>query len=361
MTQLAMPCANGAVPKPDWVGKSIQLSMTWLPADVLALISSVSPLSVSQQIVGTAIASTLCSNQVQDPGDLSLGNLLWDLAGAAIPNPNGSPGTLGWWIGQKLAYYAFFQVCQCSGTGTPPPSPVTPHPPSGSQPYPTDPNSQPQLTRIENNQQTSGDGLTTIYNGLQLGVTDLRDLSFRLRASSVLPYGATMFTMMDEGQHVLWPDGAGGTAVVQDVYGIQVNLTAIPPTVKRRGEVYQRLYGVGSIEWNCQPIEFDPHVIVRRDSLHYEQQFIVAPQGVENMTVRWRLQPGVQAVGYQVFRNPQRPVYRPNDPDPAAYQTFSNWTPPPNWSDAPFYPRTAELRELPTGGGLPPAEFPCCG
>lgn len=361
MEPFALPCSAGAVPKPDWVGRSIQAQLNWLPGDVLQLITSVSPLSTSQSIVGLLIVDTLCGQQVIDPGPLNLGNLLWDLAGAAVPNPNGSPGTLGWWIGQKLAYYAFSQVCQCVGTGLPPPLPIVPTPPSGAAPYPTDPEAQPQLTRIEHNQATSSDGLTTIYNGMQLGITEMRDLAFRSRSSFVGRAGMPSWTMSGEGQQTLHgydQVGGGGT---QDVYAILVDLTAIPPTVKRRGAVYQRLYGVGSIEWNVEVQSGSPHIIAHRDSIHYEHQLIHAPQHAMTWTVRWRLQPGVEAIAYQLERSPDSAIYAPLGPYPGAYQRFDTWNAPDGWTDSPFYPKAAEIRELPPGGGLPPADFPCCG
>jgi hypothetical protein len=342
------------------VGKSIQARLDWLPSNVLALIEAVSPLSVAQQVIGTLVAQTLCANQVADPGDLALGDLLWDLAGAAIPNPNGSPGTLGWWIGQKLSYYAFFEVCQCSGTLLPPPAPVTPAPPGGSEIYPTAPQDQPQLTRIENNQGTSGDALKTLYHMGQYTATTLGDLWVR-NTNSLVTHGLSQpIAMQDEGRFDIPPVDFGFNAITQDLLGIAVVLTNIPSTVKRRGVTYQRLYGVGSVEWDVHDPRLTDDLIGQRDALHYERQFILAPQRVQSYRFRWRLQPGVMANAYLVDRSVDNPFYTGPAPYNQAYQWFYNWQMPPNWHDPPIYPQTGLRAAPPGGGGLPPAPFPCC-
>lgn len=337
-------CPNGAEPKPGSGGITVFYDINWLPEPVRTLINMVSPLSLEQQVVAAVATNTLCSGNPDDPGELSLGSLAWDMVGAAVPNPLGSPGTLGWWIGQKLQYYAFLQYCQCKVQTEVPPPIIVPTPPAGAPIYPTDPEAQPQLDRIEKTGAFSPDGLTTIYNGLQMGMTDVRDMAYRSRPSFITIPGTVPFTMQGEGQTDLYPYQQGEFDASQDVFGIAVYLTAIPSTVARRGVVNQRLYGVGSVEWNVEVQPSYPNTIAQRDSIHYERQFIVAPQHSQVWSVRWRLQPGVVAEGRQLFRAPDTAIYAPLGAYHSAYQEFSTWSPPPNWSDRPFYPLTSAQR-----------------
>jgi hypothetical protein len=220
--------------------------------------------------------------------------------------------------------------------------PINTSPPPTTVPdYPAGNDNADVLRRIEHNQSTSGDALTTIYNGLQVGVTEIADLGVRLRASTVLPNGSLSFAMSGEGEYFLPPIPAGIGTFIQDIYGIQVNLTTIPATVARRGVNFQRLYGVGSVEWNVNQSSGNPHVIAQRDALHYERQFVLAPQHAQTWSVRWRLQPGVQAIGYQVLRGAEVAMYHTYPPDYGAYNQFDGWSAPPGWSDHPFYPKSS--------------------
>jgi hypothetical protein len=147
--------------------------------------------------------------------------------------------------------------------------------------------------------------------------------------------------MSGEGVVALPPTGFGESTVTQDTLGVIVQLTAIPPTVKRRGTLYQRLYGVGSLEWSAESSPGAPHTIAQRNALHYEREFVVAPQLAQVWNVRWRLQPGVRGDVYWVERSSDSALYQGLQPYNNAYYRYEGWPPPPGFTDPPFYPKAA--------------------
>lgn len=353
MTLPSGTCTDGAEPLPSLVQTSAIIQVAAIGATVFEFINRKWPIAMATQVLANYSATHLCDLNPLDPGDLTLDWFITDITQNSIPGPGAPAGSLAKWIFDKALYNVFAQNCRCKTTLAPPPPPIVVTQPTGVADHPTAPDLQPQLTRIENNQTTQVDGLTTLYHGLQLGFTDTRDMAFRTRSSFISSTTSGSWTMSGEGQQTLGGFTQVDGSQTQDVFGINVSLTAIPSSVKRRGTTYQRLYGVGSIEWNAQVQSSYPHTIVQRDSIHYEHQFILAPQYAQVWTVRWRLQPGVQATGVQVLRAPDTAIYAPTAAYAGAYEAFENWQAPPNWSDSPFYPQSAAAarRVWALGGG----------
>lgn len=351
---MAGGCPNGAVVRPGYGLVNVAIDLVIAGLGAVTGLEELAPWLFANPILATIATNALCASNPVDAGDFNISMLAVPPGVGEIPNALSTPGSFNRWLYDKAYYYAFSQACQCADTSLPPPaaSPVTP--PGPHDPTTTLPDHGDQLRRIEQHQLTSDDALRQLYNGMQLGVTEMRDNAFRQRSSAILTSGSPSWQIVGEGQHQLDEYTQFGGGATQDVFGIVVHLDQIPPTVARRGTTYQRLYGVGSIEWNAEVQLSSPHTIAQRDALHYERQFIQAPQHAQVWTVRWRLQPGVVGTAYQIFRNPDSAIYAPYAPYDGAYQRFDNWNAPPNWVDEPIYPTSTRRTFVLGGGALPP-------
>lgn len=349
-----MACPNGAEVDPVFTLTTVALNVVSAGIAVEEGWLSIVPWLTNSPILGQQTTSSLCALNLDDPGDFQLSMLATPVDLNLLPSYDSAPGSLNRWIWDKTAYFFFQRACRCIGTQTKPPPPVVVTTPPGADTSPGQPGNADQLTRIENQQHTSSSALLTLYNGLQMGLTDVRDMAYRYRPSMLIYDQVDHWTMSGEGSYSLTPFKGNVNNISYDALGIVVHLTSIPPTVARRGTTNQRLYGVGSIEWNCESTVGQPNVIAQRDSLHYVKQFIRAPSSVYGYDVLWRLMPGVTAEAWQIRRNPDVGIYVPLQPVFDAYQEFSQWTPPQNWSDPPFYPLPTARKFVSVPPTLPP-------
>jgi hypothetical protein len=295
--------------------------------------------------------TNLCALKPADPGPPTASDLEAMMALLPLGTSLDPAQPFPTWVLEQVQYHYFTLECECINPAEviAPRAPVSI--PPGTQPWPSDHASQPQITRIESNQSTSATGLDTLYLGVQAVHNQVSDLRFR-QVQQILNYiGATQWTMQNEGYVDLQPDfAAPGTGVV-DRFGILVHLSSIPSTVKRRGTLHPRLYGVGSLEWDAHTNGGPANYwTVQRDALHYATQFLHAPQSAQAVRLYWRLQPGVVAQGYEVPRSADAAIYPTLGAYDRAWSTFSDINPPAGWNDRPFYPKPAERRVFALGG-----------
>src|SRR5215472_17382349 len=343
-------CPNGAIPTSNCATGSIYIRLALLGASIVEWLDGFWPAAAASDVMAIMGPDDLCATNMLDPGNPTLDMLKADLTAVMLPGFNSQSGTLGWWLFQKAMYAAFSSCCVCRDTATPPPAPITIVLPPNTVVYPPGPDEQPQLTRIEDNQAVSSDGLLNLYNGLQYTHSYAANSWFRTAPKVVETYGhGAGFPMSGEGSYALQPFVAGSNTTYQDPFGILVKVTTIPPTVAQRGSVTPRLYGVGSVMWDSSSSLANGKVITQRDSIHYQTQFITAPQLSSNYTLWWRLMPGVAATGFQVFRAIMDPFYSLDGPSNDALVNFHGIQLPPNWSDPPFYPRPAARRVFALG------------
>jgi hypothetical protein len=308
---------------------------------------------MAQDVLGVMPATTLCETNPDDPGDLTLEYLTADMWTQGFPNATSAVGSLAWWCYQKSLYSLFSESCYCNATSQPPPPPVPLTDPSKYVQFPTDYASQYQLDRVEKTINTSSDGLRTVYLAAQSTRNMVSDMRARLTHNYFNRAGAAMWTMQGEGYQDLPANGITPDQFIGDQFGIYTELTSIPSTVARRGTLNPRLYGVGSIEWDVSGGNSAyPQLIAQRDALHYERQFLLAPTRIWTQRVYWRLQPGVTANAYPVFRSPDYAYWPDVGEYPDVWTAASQATPPDGFTDPPFYPVAAAARA--PGGGLPP-------
>lgn len=338
-------CPSGAKPKPGITAGTVMLTAGLLGTDVFEHIAHIWPGITANTVWGRVDIATLCASNPSDPGPPSAEDLAYTAILAAQAAGGSTGGAYGSWALAQLYYQVFFNSCECINPVelVPPHAPVPP--PTGEPPWPSGHDNQDILTRIEDNQSTSGDALRTLYNGL-VGMYPFAAETWYRQAQNYVQYNEPLqsWTMQGEGFQDLvgFQQIDGGSW--QEVYGVWIQLESVPASVAQRGSLTPRLYGVGSVYWDAAFSPSAPKNIVQRDSIHYHSQFIEAPRTVQTYRLYWRLMPGVVAAARQLPRSTDSPIYAPFGPTDAAYQRFAPMTPPPGWSDPPFYPVGAERR-----------------
>jgi hypothetical protein len=333
-------CPDGASPDPALTEAAVYIQAAAIGTEALEILTGIWPVAALTAVFAVMPVTKLCDLNADDPGDLPIDAIWADLTTSALPGPDLAVGTLGLWVWQKAVYALFRQHCICNTTGAKPPpgSPVTI--PPNLAPYPTGPNTDPALYRIENNQSAANDALLTLYKGLQYAHSYASNTYFRSAPNLVDTFtNGPSWTMQGEGYHDLLASNGAPDGAWQDVLGVLTQLTQIPPTVARRGTLTPRLYGVGSIMWDAKQPAHSSKIITRRDSIHYETESFLAPTRFTAYRLYWRLMPGVVATGQQLYYSVLDPHFAPTMGHDGQ-QPFHPFTFPPNWNDPPFYPPT---------------------
>lgn len=308
------------------------------------------PFAVGTEVLAVMPTDVICQTNPSDPGPFTTDLVVADLTAGFFPSINSQPNTLGWWIFQKALYALFVQACDCPAAEPAPPQPVAPNFPTTGQPYPPGNDNQPQLNRIEFNQNVANNGQTTLYKGIYYSTAYGAETWQRSVQSYAQQSGIVQdWTATGEGSRDLIGVPFNNPQI-QDVFGVVAEVTAIPPTVKQRGTVTPRLYGVGSVYWDSAqgggPL---PKIVVQRDSIHYWTHFLWAPQHSHVYTLWWYLQPGVTVNFHQVQRGVDAPHFTPDAPNYAAIQNMHGLAMPGGVSDPPFWPPAAARRVFALG------------
>jgi hypothetical protein len=338
-------CPNGAVPKQGELNTQLALNLGGVLTGIEEFANKHWVLAAVSTIFARYNIVDICNANPIDPGPPTIDVLKASVTAQGFINATAPIGTIERYLWDHCIYWYFTQHCECSDQAPIPPCTQMPSTVAGAQPFPTDYASQPQLSRVEAKINASSDGLNTLYLGLQDTNQYVADLWLRSVQNVLSHTAAGQWSMSGEGYHDLSDDPAQpGTGEI-DRLGIIVQLTQIPSTVARRGTTVQRLYGVGSVEWDASPVNFPfRHLITQRDALHYDNQWLLAPQWVQTNRVYWRLTPGVQAIAYEVPRSAGNAIYPSSGSHASAWTEFSPIQPPPNWSDSPVYPVPATRR-----------------
>lgn len=336
---MTLPCPGGSIPKPGLTAATALLDLGLVGTDILDHIAKVWPGLISQTIWGRVDVATLCAQQAEDPGPPSPEDLAYTAILAAQAAGGALGGAYGSWALKEIYYQVFLNSCQCSdGITVPPPHQPVP-PPSTQDLYPTDPGARDVITKILDNQQTSGDALTTLYLGLQRTATDVFDLRMREVQNVILNYGAPIATMTGEGNVALAPFVNSGGNSTQDTLGVFVSVDQLPTKFKQQGSLVPRYYGIGSVMYDATyPGNGEP-VITRRHSLHYRSEFVEAPKLAQSFALHWRLMPGASARVWQLFRATDNAIYTYGGAYPDAFDRFDGIAMPPGWTDSPFFPK----------------------
>lgn len=342
-------CPNGAEPTPEFAATAVYIQAAAIGAEAIEILTGMWPLAALQSVFAIMPVTNLCTLNPDDPGQLTLETVAAAIITGGTPDPQSVTGTLAKFVYDKAIYNTFAAYCRCKDTLLPPPAPIVITPPTGIPPYPPGPDTDPILRRIEHHQSTSDEALLTLYNGvayIQAHTAETWQRTVQAYATS----SARIQTWTAEGEGSRDLIGVPtSNPQIQDVFGVVVELTAIPPSVARRGTLTPRLYGVGSLYWDASDGSgVFPKTIQQRDSIHYERQFVLAPQRAFNYTVWWRLMPGVRATMYQLDRGVQAPFFLPSMPNPEALPQLAELAFPPNHVDPPFYPIAPERRIFPS-------------
>lgn len=357
---MALPCPGGAIPKPGLTAATALLDLGLVGTDVLDHITAHWPGLLSQQIWGRVDVATLCAQQAEDPGPPSAEDLAYTAILAAQAAGGALGGAYGSWALKQIYYQVFLNSCQCAQAGQTPPPRIPIPPDTTNPPFPRDHSDQDQLTRIEQNQGASTDALRQLYGVEQWSLTNIVDLRMRLSQNFIRNGNWNTFQISGEGSHPLLAFFQEGGGSQQDMLGVQVRIDQLPTKFKVQGSLTPRYYGIGSLYFDVTPPDRSPYIIGKRHSLHYLQEFVEGPTLAAAHTLRWRLMPGAVATVWQIERDTREAIYKQLGPDYGAFVAPGGGALPPGWVDPPLYPGTRSLPDPPSGGGLPPAPFPCC-
>jgi hypothetical protein len=347
-------CPNGAQPKPGYTGTNLVLdaSKTAL-ADVVGVMTGFWGELAVQPLLGRVNTDNLCALNLTDPGPPTSDDLV---ALTAMLAPFGSFQTttnIPNWFFEQVQYQAFVDACECiSPVETIPPRQTVTAPP-GAEPWPTDPNKQPQNERIERYLQSGADGQTLLYQGLQLAVTHASDLWQWQTPSTAQPHFSTVnITMQGEG-YFKFPVFSSGANSYTDVAGIITHIDQLPLKYKARGTLNPRYYGVGSVYWDCRYQDTELMRTSQRESIHYQRQAIAAPRHWQTVGLSWYLQPGAIVTAQHVIRDPRMPTGTWVQPHHDAYGSFGGVNIPDDVTDPPLWPPAAARGRQFALGGVP--------
>lgn len=345
-------CPGGAQPKPGYSGTNFVLdaSKTVL-SDVVGMMTGLWGELAVQPLLGRVNTDNLCALNPTDPGPPTPDDLV---ALTAMLAPFGSFQTaanIPTWFFEQVQYQAFLDACECIiPTETIPPRQIVSLPP-WAEPWPTDPNKQPQSDRIEAYVAAAGDGQTLLYQGLQLAVTHGSDLwQWQTPSTAQKSFMMQTITMQGEGR-VDFPVISLGANAYTDVAGIITTIQQLPIKYKARGTLNPRYYGVGSVYWDCRYQSGEPMRTSQRESIHYQRQAIASPRQWQTVGLSWYLQPGAIVVAEHVVRDPRMPTGTWYQPHPDAYGALSGANVPDHIEDPPLWPpSSARSRQFALGG-----------
>lgn len=347
-------CPNGARPKPGYTATNLVLdaSKTVL-SDVIGAVTGIWGEIAVQPLLGRVNVDNLCALNLDDPGPPTNDDLV---ALTAMLAPFGSFQTatnVPTWFFEQVQYQAFVDTCECiTPTETIPPRQIVSIPP-WAEPWPTDPNKQPQIDRIEHNQQLAVDAMQQLYNGIQRATAFAGDLRYRSIQSDITSSWGPAFQMSGEGRRPMdYASFPGGNATM-DVLGVLVEITSLPTKYKVQGTLTPRYYGIGHLTFNGDASPARTPAIARRHSLHYLREFVQAPPHAKSWEVRWHLQPGAVATGRQVFRWPDFTMYADGAPYASAFTPIGSDVMPGDWYDPPLYDGAAARARQFALGGVP--------
>lgn len=334
-------CPNGAEPLPGTTGGTVLLSLTETAlGDVAGMIGGLWGELAVQPILARMSIDNLCNLNPSDPGPPTAADLEAIATYAAPFNAFQSGGNLPTWLLAQVQYHFFGISCRCiQPTETIPPRQPVATPP-GNPPYPTDHDSQPQLRRIEDNTAPDNAGLTTIYNGVMELNAQIGDMSWYARPNYVGSGGFSLGSISGEGRLNLGPFAGSGNYLSGDVAGLSVHIDTFPTKYKQRGTVVPRYYGIGSIMWVTADKQSGIDRVSRRDSIHYQNQFLAMPRDAFHPRIAYRLMPGAVATISVNVRSVSGAWYGNQGWDERALLQLSADVPPATFVDPPFYPKS---------------------
>lgn len=347
-------CANGARPKPGITSGTVVLQVTQMVmGDIAALLGGIwGELAIQPVLMRMSIAN-LCELNLSDPGPPTANDLA-AVANFFTPFAGQLPSTgVPAWLLKQVQYHYFRESCECIQPGeTIPPRGLVPYP-SGEPPYPTDPDSQPQPTRIERHSRYGSDALDTLYRGILANHADLGDLAMRLRPNYPTHIGPLVAEASGEGvadlPGVYVPSQQ---TVMPDCAGVRVYIRQLPTVYKQRGTLHPRYYGVGSLMWIGEEAGGND-MVTRRESIHYRSQFFPLPSQAVAWRIAWRIMPGGIVTITQVPRTVDGAYYGNQGYSDEGFDPLSALAPPDDFVDPPFSP--ASTRRM---YSLPPAAPP---
>jgi hypothetical protein len=340
-------CPGGARPKAGYTGTNLILdaSKTAL-TDVIAVMTGFWGELAIQPLLGRVNTDNLCALNPVDPGPPTAADLV---ALSAMLAPFGSMQTatnVPTWFFNQVQYQAFQDACECitAGETIPPRRQVSG--PSGAEPWPTDRDKQPQISRIEAYLTDNADASMQLYNGLQHTSSMLGDLYVR-SVPALISNGVVI------ADHVTG-EGCAELPIFSDPISapfspwathVEVECHAIPPNTGIRGTLNPRLYGVGSLLFDANYSTNYAANITDRQSIHYWRQVMRLPARTQTYRICWRLMPGAD-VSLRVYTpNPDNVMYAGSMGDQYGWLPFRGPA-PPNWTDPPIYPSPALGRRV---------------
>jgi len=330
-------CTGAPIVKPSFAQMTLAVRIGLIGVGAIEAIAQWWPFAVGTEVLAVMPTDVICSTNPSDPGPFNIELVKADLTEGFFPSINSQSGTLGWWIFQKALYALFVQACDCPAAEPVPPQPVAPNIPSSGAPYPTGDANQPQINRIEKNTATNNPGLTTIYNGVLSNSADLHDIAARIRPAYLDTQGASATSISGEGHLFLNLFNIPGYKQIPERAGVLVHVNQLPTVYKTRGTLLPRYYGIGSIYWTGLQDSSTQKMVVRRDSIHYIDQFFAQPPEVACYEVYWRLMPGAVVTLSQQQRYIDAAVLASGGYTDQAASPLSQAYPPAGWTDAPFY------------------------
>jgi hypothetical protein len=342
-----MACPGGARPKPGYTGTNLILdaSKTAL-SDVLGVATGFWGEVAIQPILGRINTDNLCGLNLTDPGPPTVADLVALSAMLAPFGATQSATNFPNWFFAQVQYQAFVDACECiqPGETVPPRQPVSA--PPGAEPWPTDPNKQPQGDRIERYLTDGADADVSLYNGLQHTSSMLGDLYVR-SVPALISNGQVVADHVSGEGCVDLPIFSDPISVPFSPYAthVEVQCHTIPANTGVRGTLNPRLYGVGSLYFDANYSTNYATNITGRQSIHYWREVMRLPARTQTYRVCWHLQPGA-SVSLRVYTpNPDNVMYSGSMGDQYGWLPFRGPA-PPNWTDPPIYPYPEARRRV---------------
>lgn len=344
-------CPNGASPKPTWTAGDVILSVAGAGLLTVAGLAELAPFLVTTPVIGSISAVGLCNLNATDPGDFQLSYLTSPVTPGDLPSPLSQSGTMSWWIWNKTVYWFFQDVCQCNGAAPPPPPPIQVTPITN---YDTSVNlsqNQTQLTIIQNNTTTGGEGQKELYNAAQHGNSLLGELFVRnvpnlIDDQVVLATGLTGEGTVDLPLFA----SSGSTQFSTSIRFVVARIDTIGDKVGIRGTLNPRYYGVGSLMFQSYNRIWASYVTSERQSIHHQYQTIPLPRTVITDRVAYRLMPGNTVSLFAVTSATDNVMLSPSVSTSYGWLPYGNYTPPAGWTDPPIYGAPSR-RIFPVAGG----------